>query len=546
MNCRTRRPKRLPRAAGAALAVTLGMAAATLQGCGDGTSAPGTTRSAAADTTPSSARGGFTLAGTQTSVPILQGGMAESRLVLVRDDGFRGTIALAVTDVPAGLTATIEPTATTGTTATLVVTATTGAPAGDAALTVTATAAGRAGQTTTVRFAVAPSPRVAGNVTVDFSACPPGATPVWFAFQDGAEGWTQIVGAASVYRFDVASGKGGYAYATMGAGRTLTVAYATRDELTRTTIAVCPVQGRKAVSGTFAGLLAGQVAYVSLGEPNPDPERGPLTARSSFTLAGVADGAHDLVAYRSTPPSYAASERAVIRRDLDVASGGTLGIIDFDGAEAFAPATAQVRVTGSEGLALGQWMSYHTGPACELHDLYSYESVGTDFTMRGIPAGRQRATDMHRLDVYATVGSYGFRAASEVFHTLADRVVAFPSALPSPAITTPAGGHARLQASLTLPPEYRNGSMLLLMYAYGPLGAFAYVSATPGWLAGADVTLAVPDLSGATGWRSVFLPPPGTSVGWLLQATGSTGAAADGGVCAENARFVLASLGGRT
>jgi hypothetical protein len=60
------------------------------------------------------------------------------------------------------------------------------------------------------------------------------------------------------------------------------------------------------------------------------------------------------------------------------------------------------------------------------------------------------------------------------------------------------------------------------------------------------VTLAVPDLSGATGWRSAFLPPPDASVGWIVQATGSTGAAAEGGICVEDARFVIAYLGGRS
>ena len=67
------------------------------------------------------------------------------------------------------------------------------------------------------------------------------------------------------------------------------------------------------------------------------------------------------------------------------------------------------------------------------------------------------------------------------------------------------------------------------------------MSATPGWLGGAAVTLDVPDLSGTTGWRSAFLPPPEVPVWWYLQATGSTGGAADGGICAENARYVYAS-----
>jgi hypothetical protein len=50
----------------------------------------------------------------------------------------------------------------------------------------------------------------------------------------------------------------------------------------------------------------------------------------------------------------------------------------------------------------------------------------------------------------------------------------------------------------------------------------------------------------AAGWRGAYLPPPNASVGWIVQATGSAGAAAGGRVCAENARFVLAYVGGRS
>ena len=407
-----------------------------------------------------------------------------------------------------------------------------------------APAGGTAGTPPSSEGSVTPSPGGVGNVRVDFSACAVGAMPLWFAFQDGAGEWTRIVGADDVYRFDVASAKGGYAYATMGSGRVLNVAYATRHELTRSPIAVCRAPGQKAVSGRFAGLGAGHVAYVGLGEPNPDPERAPRRERS-FTLTGIDDGAQDLVAYRSESPRFAGTERVVIRRDQNVVHGGTLGVVDFDGAESFEPATASLTVTGAGGLPVAQWMSYFTGPTCALHDLYYDESGGTAFTMRGIPAALQRATDMHRVDVYTTAGG-GFRAASEVFHALADRVVAFPQELPAPAISAPPGRHRRLAASLTLPAEYRNGEVLLLMYAYGEHGAFAYVRATPGWLGGPAVTLAVPDLGGAAGWHDAFLPPPDASVGWIVQATGSTGAPADGGVCAENARFVLAYVGGRS
>src|SRR5688572_33488133 len=102
-----------------------------------------------------------------------------------------------------------------------------------------------------------------------------------------------------------------------------------------------------------------------------------------------------------------------------------------------------------------------------------------------------------------TSSDHSFRTASESFHTLADRIVALPAALPEPTITVPAGGHKRIQAALTLPADYHGHPLLLLMAAYegqGPAqkGWFAYVTASFAWLGGAHATLAVPDFSGVT------------------------------------------------
>ncbi len=172
------------------------------------------------------------------------------------------------------------------------------------------------------------------------------------------------------------------------------------------------------------------------------------------------------------------------------------------------------------------------------YDLYQDGSTGANLTTRGIPAARQRATDFHRVFVFAMDGN-GYRYAYESFHILADRVVALPAALPVPTITAPPGGHLRIQAALTLPAEYRTTPLLLLTYY--PLVS---VTASSAWLGGPSVTLSMPDFSGVTGWRRSFAPAAGASVGWSLYASGRISTAAGDG-CIENARSVQAFVSGR-
>lgn len=522
---RIRSASRLTRAA----ALILGVSSTGGQACGGG--------DGATEPTPTAA-GTFTLSAAPATVPILQGGGGESTIAIVRSGGFTGSVALAVTGAPVGLTATISPSSAAGTTATLIVTTVATVAASSVTLTITGTAAGQSDQTTTATVAITPSTGGTGNVTLDFSACPATSRPTWFVYQDGAGAWTQIIGSADVYRFNVASDKGGYAFVSQGSGRTLTVSLATQAELAGSTISRCDLRsvGPKRLSGTVTGLGPGDVAYLGMGGPNPDPEGGPIA--TSFILTGIQDGNQDLIAYRSNPSAFGPRERVIIRRDQDIANNGTLGTIDFDAAESFAPATATVTVTGTGSAQVGHYMAYYAGTGCSYYDLYGHSNSGVDFTMRGIPGAQQRATDFHWITVYAPDFS---RYAVESFHTLADRSIAFPAPLPAPTITTPPGGHKRLQAALTLPSEYHTSLSLWLFLGDG---VGANVSASFGWLGEATATLSLPDFSAVTGWSRSFLPTSGEPVGWFLAARGANSAAA-GGPCAENARFVSAYVSGR-
>jgi hypothetical protein len=484
--------------------------------------------------------GAFTLAAAPAPVPILLGGSGEANIAIVRSGGFAGSVSLAVTGAPAGVTATMNPSITTGTVTTVMVTTVAAAAAGSTTLTITGTAAGRADQTTTATVVITPSPGGAGNVTIDFSGCPATAKPIWVAYQDGSAPWTQILGSADVYRFNVASAKGGYAFVSRDRTTTVTVSQATQAELTASTILPCgsTSAGQKRLFGSVTGLGAGDVAYVGMGGPNPDAEGGPIA--TSFTLAGIRDGNQDLIAYRSNPTALGERARVIIRRDQNIADNGTIGTIDFEAAESFAPATAAVTVTGAGFARIGYSMAYYAGDGCSYYDLYDHPNSGTNFTMRGIPGAQQRATDVHRIAVYAS-DENSFRFGTESFRALADRSVAFPAALPNPTITALPGRYKRIQATLTLPSEYQTS---LQLFVFAGTGTTIHTTASFGWLGGVAATLTAPDFSGVTGWSQSFVPASEASASWYLAASGANSAAA-GGPCAENARFVTAYTSGR-
>jgi hypothetical protein len=85
----------------------------------------------------------------------------------------------------------------------LVLTSTTATAAHGSVLTITATAPGRSDRNKVVHVRVSDVVIGVGNVTVDFSLCAAEDRPVWFASQDGSGPWTQVIGAAGVYRFEV-------------------------------------------------------------------------------------------------------------------------------------------------------------------------------------------------------------------------------------------------------------------------------------------------------------------------------------------------------
>jgi len=472
-------------------------------------------------TVAAASAGSYTLSATPASVSVTQGASGTSTINVNRTGGFAGSVALAVTGAPTGVTATLNPTSTTGNSSTLTIAASATATTGPATLTITGTATGLANQTTTIALTVAASGGGgSGNVTLDYSACAAVSKPIWVAAQDGSGAWTRVTGTGDVYKFNVTSGKGGYAVTTAnGAVNSTTVSYFTQAEITSAPIVFCTTSaGTRSVTGTVAGLGQTDAAFVSMGG-----SLATVTAANlNFALNNMLSGQQDLVAYRTNflaGPST--NDRAVIVRDLNPTSGASVGTIDFGGSSAITPVSGTLTVTGgASGDQYFQSMSYLTGAACTTAILYS-TSIGTSATLSafGIPAASQRATDFHQVFVTDATGTTATRSVFATFHTFASQSIALGAALPSPAITVLSGAaYKRLQAVVSIPSDYQTAASL----TYSASSKSASIVASFGYLGSANATLAFPDFTGVSGFDATWLPTSAATVATTLAVTGSS------------------------
>jgi hypothetical protein len=469
------------------------------------------------------------LSRTPSALTILPGGSGTTTVTLTRTN-FTGAATLSLGSAPAGVTGSFSPAAPTGTSSTLTVNVANTVATGVYHLTIDGTStAGPRSTPLTITVGTAGS----GNVTVDFSSCPVAGRPVWVAAQDGANPWAHITGTADVYTFTIGSGGGGLAYVVVGASdaATVTVQYLRQQEFTAGgTLVFCPSPTGKTINGAVAGTAMTDIATVSLGGRLATASFGATT----FQLTAVPSGPQDLVAYRHS--LVGDPESAIILRGENIVDGGTVGTLDFNGTQAFAPATAVIAVAGlAGGEMVSQGMDYQVNANCATATLYGGAMGGPNFTASGIPTAQQQPGDFHGLLVTATTNLTS-RVITQYFHTLAARTITLPTAMPVPAISSLAGPYKRLQAMYVLPLDYQGSTA----WGYDD-GANRSVSiaATVGYLAGQAATLALPDFSALTGWNNSWPPASSSTGNWTVSGV-STAASA----CTENASFKTAAVSG--
>lgn len=464
---------------------------------------------------------------------IAQGFGANGTINVSRAAGFTGSVSFAVSGLPSGLTLEPAPTSTTGTSATFGLAASLNVVPGTYLVTFHGTATGVAEQTATLTVVIGAAGT--GNAVLDFSACAATSKPIWLATQDGTGGWSRTTSTSDAYRFNVNAAIGQAAWVTSSGANAFTIHELIRlhDVLVATPLLVCGAPGIKTINGTLANLGAGLAAKVYLGGSGVT-----RNANGAFQLTAVPDGNLDLVAYQRNVASPGIGDRMLLRRGQNIATDGTLGMVDLTGTESFVPVPATMTAIGATaGESVGYSMEYFTGSGlngCQLAVLYGDNPAGPAFTAYGVPPAQQVAGDFHAIAFNASENATGaVRTIIQYFHTMTATTVMLPSALPVPVFSVPNGPYRRLQATFTMPADYSGTAQLQYGDPTGP-SRFVIVTADGGAFATQGGVLALQDFSGVSGWSNSWGPTATTS-NWSLTGISTQPASA----CQDGARLAF-------
>ena len=475
-----------------------------------------------------------------TSLSIQQGQSQTRTVTIVRNGGFSGEVTVAVTDLPTGITASVDPVSTPGTSVDVTISVAGTVSPGAYTLTVAGSADGLPDSSQPLEVSVVAA--IGIDFTLDFAQCEVVERPVWFAYRNGAAGtWTEVAGVSDTYTFSVSADEVGVAIASTPSvtESSVTALYTTTGELATISLeGLCDVvPAGKTVTASVGGLNeTDDIGQLTLGDATAQAF---LNGAVEFT--GVPDGNLDLVGYKETTSNTA--DLMLLARDFEPLDGADIGSFDF-ATIGFSPATATMTPSGVMG-SLAWEVDYVTAPAtdvCYYAPLVAgFMMTSAPFTARGAPDSEMDAGDLHSVTL--TGGENGLRTVSETFTSLSsDRTIDFAAALNEPVITDITGGAAyrRVRADATLPTGY-NGFASIGLVDDGGERTIA-VLATPAWLGGPSIALEIPDFTGAGGWDATWVPGAASITEWLFSASGTSGSECSDGY-REFMTFEMGSLG---
>ncbi len=456
-----------------------------------------------------------------TPVVIIAGASGTTTATIVRGGGFTGVVTLAATVAQSGITASLTPAtipADSSTRAIGIAVAGT-VPAGTYPVSINATGTGVTATPAVFNVTVS-APSGGSNVTLSYCAAD---APIWVAFQDGNGAWTRVnATGTNSYTFSVSSGRAGVATVdTVGTGFDLNVTYATTAELNgfgaTTGLGEC---GGKTVNGTVANVGMTQFANVSLGYSTKFVL--PITS-SAFTLTNVASGPQDLFAARLTAATQRA-DKLILRRGLDIANGGSLAVLDFNAAEAFAPAMANVTVSGlgADTASIATLFNGSRGSAFGFIGTFSeYVAASGAVGYDAVPLAQLNTGELQQLYAVASTAnsSTSNRFTGVFFRAPGDRTLAMGPELTAPTVTRIAGGtYSRTRIQLALQSDYNR--YLTGDFSQSTANRSTSIVVTGGYASGAAWDLSIPDLSAATGWTNTWGLLNGTAIDWSVSALG--------------------------
>jgi hypothetical protein len=495
----------------------------------------------------------YSLSVVPSAVTIAAGASGNATVAIARTN-FTGEVSLALQNPPPGISGAFTPTSTAANASSLVVSVAASVLPGSYPLTVQGTATGPGIKTTSLTITVTAKP--AGSTSVEYQYCDADAAPVFFAYQDGTGAWQPVtgstsagatkfafkldqsrggvlavfqtassavagalnVGAASTWRRShrplgirdrvrahsgVAAGRDGQPRSSIADSYETDVWYASAAELAQDGIDNCAITGpTKRVTGTVAGVSAGQYGILSLGGVNDLFIGG--TSTNPVTFTDVPTGPVDFIGTRmtsaGTPP-----DKLFLLRNLNIPDGGSLpSTIDFGG-PALAPATATATMTGGAGDDLEIFTELVTANGRSLMWFDLAPSTLTARPWAGIPASAMVTGDFHALVVFATPrGSKDFRVSLEYVGPVANQSLVLGPSISAPTITQVVGGnYPRFRFQGTFSSDYNKGASLDVASAVDGGNVLSMI-ATGAYLTGSGNALAydfiVPDVVGLAGF----------------------------------------------
>jgi hypothetical protein len=461
----------------------------------------------------------FSIAAGPASAIITPGGSTTFGVKVIRSSGFAAPVSLAVTGLPAGVSAAFASTGVADS-STLTLTATSAAATGLYPLQVAGTA-GAVTQQAPVTLQVAQS---GGGYALDFSSC--GFQPLWVAFQDSTGPWTAVNGSNDVYQLPTPTSQHvGFAFVAQFAGAySTTVEYLSPIELSQ--IAALHTQcGAPAFPGfqTFNGVAAGTdsiggaFGFISMaGGGTGVRSDGPF----AMSVPVGTSPPYDVTGYLQRTESFLSdSDRVLINRN--VSSPGT---VNFAAGKTVAVDTATVQ-GGSPGDLYSVNMFYTTH-SCVEAELYALAYSTPTFLLTGMSDSLQMAGDLHVLEINDQHGGDG-QSLTTYFHTLPPRMtVALGTPLTPTIITLPAP-YKRLSLALpSLPGDYTTVSL----DGHQADGVDEYLVATRSYLGNGAVSLAMPDFSTVSGFSPTWEPGASSTLSTEVSAASSP---LSGGSCGE-------------
>ncbi len=537
--------------AASSVVVTFSATAATVPGTynvvlqGAGFQAAAGTVQIALTVTAPNVSGSVALSLTPASLSVQPSGIITGAVTITRTN-YTGTVNLSVSGAPTAVTTNLSTTSTTGNSSTLTVAAGSSAVVGNYTLTITASGSGIATVQLTVPLAVAP---IASGGNVNFRFCT-GFTsiPIWFAVQNGGTSapWTaQTAGAGNSYSFNITT-IGAIAFVTQQANNNyaLTIAYGSAAELGSRGSTYCPTQTLKTLSGTVTGFGVNNADFVSVSMGTAFATPQPSFALPNFQLVGVSPDARDLIGTRSTfDVSNVANplmiNKMFIKRGLNPPNLGSVGTVDFEGADAFAPTTTALTING---LTQGEQVSVSNTFITSTQSFGSLGAVplasGSTANVFIVPPSRTAAGDVQAFAANAATISGSavteIRSVTAAFQDPTNRTVTLGAHMNTPTISAAATSpYARLRSQAVRQSDYtdfwstnftqlggspRSTSITMSQAYIGNAGTF-------------DVT--IPDFTGVGGWQNTWGMLTGVNTSWNVAMTGwisGSGGLTDGAI----------------